>query len=45
VIGFNRFYLHFRRAIIGTLRIQLNNLYLKLSQITLTIYEDTIIWR
>jgi hypothetical protein len=31
VIGFNRYYLYFRRSITGILRDQLNELYSKLS--------------
>jgi hypothetical protein len=45
VIGFNRYYLHFRRSIIGILRDQLNELYFKLSQINISGEEDGIIWR
>jgi hypothetical protein len=45
VIGFNRYYLHFRRLITDILRDQLNELYSKLSQITISTEEDGIIWR
>jgi hypothetical protein len=43
VLGYNKCYLLFRRSITGTSRIQLNNLYFKLSRVNLTTHEDEII--
>jgi hypothetical protein len=45
VLQYNKFYLFFRRPINGPLRNQLNELYSRLSQVSLNIQEDEIIWR
>jgi zinc-binding in reverse transcriptase len=45
VIGYNRFYLYFNRPLNVVLAQQLESLYIKLSNITLTIGIDDIKWR
>jgi hypothetical protein len=41
---YNRYYLFFPRSIARTLRVQLNELYTRLSQISVNVLEDMLIW-
>jgi hypothetical protein len=45
VIGYNRYYLFFRKVLNGNLRIQLNELYSLLSTIRVNNIDDTLVSR